>query len=239
LLGIATNQAKQGNRTDAAATLKEAHQNAISIQFPLTKIITLTDIAVLQAELGDRGIALNTLRDATIFAMGANIVSEAQRSNMLQLIVQAQAELSDIKAATNTAAQITDESFRDSALADISMAQSGKGDIKAALETAAGIKKNAHAKSTAASGIATAQAKAGDVNGALDRIAMIDDTDTKAWALEEIAKYQVKAGDLKGALAWVNTQNLPLLKSRCLLGVADGILEGQQPAKATSDTVKQ
>lgn len=141
--------------------IQGALQTVGSMGNPYLQASALAEIAVAQAERGDRLAAEATLRKA---AQVASATREfAAKAPALLGIAQAYARVGDRASATRIFRQARqtvrvsdDERYKTDALMDLAMVQSGAGDFSGAVETAEGIR-DAYARAHAWRIIATAQ----------------------------------------------------------------------------------
>lgn len=154
LRAIAVAQAQAGDSPRALQTTE-------SIATPYMQASALAEIAVAQAERGDRIAAEATLRRA--LQVSSAIREFTAKAPALLGIAQAYAKVGDRAAATRTFRQARqtvrvsdDERYKTDALIDLAMVQSGAGDFSGAVETADGIR-DVHARAHAWRIVATAQ----------------------------------------------------------------------------------
>ncbi|MBI3810365.1 MAG: hypothetical protein HY284_07925 [Nitrospirae bacterium] len=154
LRAIAVAQAQAGDSPRALQTTE-------NIATPYMQASALAEIAVAQAERGDRIAAEATLRRA--LQVSSAIREFAAKAPALLGIAQAYAKVGDRAAATRTFRQARqavrvsdDERYKTDALIDLAMVQSGAGDFSGAVETADGIR-DVHARAHAWRIVAAAQ----------------------------------------------------------------------------------
>lgn len=213
-----------GPLTDAR-NVEAALQYATAIRSASDRAYALTWIASSQARQGDRPAALATLRQA--LAIAGSLRSRHKRDEALGFIVRPQAEAGDIEAAVRTTELITDSLSRARAYREIAVVQAKSGDVAGALQTSRGIHHDSE-KDDALAHIAAKQAERGDIAGALQTTTLIRTDGPSASALGQVAAMQARSGDAPGALTWASMQTSPLVKASALLGVAEGMMQGQE-----------
>jgi RNA polymerase sigma factor (sigma-70 family) len=185
--------------------LRDAEQDALTLDDPFNRAVALGRIAVLYARTGQRDAALQTLQKA-LDAEGREVGQgrEQHRDNRFWIIAEYQVEASDLKGALKTIEGVS-EMNQTAALRHVAVAQARRGDIKGALATVGMMKPvraNDPFRDEALRRIAILQADAGNIKGALETVEGLDGTTAdKALALAAIVRAQVKAGDRQGATA--------------------------------------
>ncbi len=192
LRAIAIAQAQAGDS-------QRAFQTVGTIAVPYMQASALAEIAVIQAERGDRIAAGATLRRA--LQVAAAIREFSAKAPALLGVAQAQAKTGDRAAAVKTFRQARqtvrvsdDERYKTDALLDLAMVQSGAGDFSGAVETADGIQ----------------------------------DIYARAHAWRVVASAQGGRGNREQVLSWLARDGAPAKKAYALLGVAEGLLQGKR-----------
>jgi hypothetical protein len=213
-IGFARTQAAIGDVAQSLATVEKMADNDIDIE-------TMTQIAEIQAAVGETGSASDTIMKALALAkriepnsydhegrhgvvQGTAVQSCAatigNRDFALGKISTSQARIGDTKAALLTANRIEDVYWRAELLGQIAewqTEQASLGAIRSILRAAlaaAGQVEAGECRHAVMSTIAVAQAKAGDFAGALATAAANDETDPGSMTIVQIVEAWAKAG---------------------------------------------
>ncbi len=197
-MSIAKNQARAGD-------LRGAMRTAACIADHQSKVSTLIDIAIAQADKGNRGDARRTIAQAYKIA---TTVRGKRRVWLLADLSAAQARAGDIPGALRTAGAIRGQAeeapFRKIA---VSLAQAG--DFRRAIDIAKGMSES-YLKALSLTEIALAQAKGGHRGPALatcrlayECTAPLRDQSDRDTILRHIVSAQAEAGSITGALRTV------------------------------------
>lgn len=230
LVAIAQAQAKRKDRDAAKKTLQEALTLANSV--PREQDfghVAAGLVAAAQAEMGE-------LKEARLTADA--ITKAPWKDIALKRVAEVQAKAGDSKGALRTAHAIEAGYYQGEALKNILTAQLQSGDLEGGSQTAESIK-NVFWHVVATAEIAQAQARTGDqaptvktfkkalaeAGAAGDKISDKEPgmEGLQSAARSRIVQAQAEAGEEQEALTWANKQPAGLLKTKALLGIAQGM----------------
>jgi len=259
LCRVARAQAKAGLAKEAADTLTESLQAALSIK---DRALALNHIAEAQVEAGQINIAIDTLDQAlqaTQSVKGANDGELLSLATSLTLIAVTRAKAGLLKEAAATfdhslqaALRVHREDSRADTLAWIAKRQAQAGLVKDAIATLGQARQMAHSikrlhqRYNALLLVALAQAKVGllketaaTFNHSLKVALRIDSDEVRANALASIAEAQAQAGSPNDAAATID-QGLRLMPSAMLTSwnlskAVDAIAETQKYSGQTPE----
>ena len=191
LRAVATSQAGAGNGQEAA-------QTAAMLEDDYDRALTLLSVAKAHMKAKNRDAAQKNLQQGQQIVQGLDEGSNA-KIMASQYVVEAQAELGDVKAARQTADGIANETLKNMALGKIVAAQAKAGDHKAALQTAEALQDEKQKRDVLAYYILPAQLRSGDVKAGQETAEALQGDRRHVLALGEIAKAQTQAGDRAAA----------------------------------------
>jgi RNA polymerase sigma factor (sigma-70 family) len=179
-------------RPTARQVLGEALDVARAVEDAAERVNLLVQLAVGQAEAGDRAEGLKTLQDA--LKVAREIEEETPKGMALREIAQAHVRVKDVPGALRAADVIQDAWRKNHLLFLIATQQASGGDVAGALRTAEAISDDQ--KDGVLEAAARAQAGAGDLKAALQMADRLKHQPlSRAGALEAVALAQAKAGD--------------------------------------------
>jgi len=177
MTSIAGEQANAGYQVDAAKTLEQALAIANMDEDFSVKVRALARIAVVQAELGEIGPALQ---------IAMSIKNNLSRDGALAGIARAQAKAGNVEEAVQTIAN-QDYPSGDSAFREIAVAQAESGDVETALQTADAIERES-TRAVTLRDVAVAAARVSGTKTAPEWVLELTSPYEKGWALLGIAK---------------------------------------------------
>ena len=224
LVHIAEAQARAGDRAGAQESFTQAINVAQTITDEFRRDMTLSDIAVARAKVGDVPQALAMMQTIT----DTLIIGPHQSVLAMVAIAEAQARAGDRAGARESFAQaikiaqtMTDEGWRDQVLSDIVEAQVRAGEDTAQALTLALAITDEGWRDQALSDIALGQAEAGDIAWAQMLAKTIADKYSQIRILAGITKAHIRAGDIKQALAFSQTLTDKEQQVRLLADIAE------------------
>ncbi len=204
--------------TGPAELLKQARSQLSAVEDPVERVDILSDVAHLEAMVGDRKAAAATLAEALrIAAAQEDTQEDAQedRESMLIVIAMEQSDLGDAAGALRTVLGIDDDHIRWNALVDAALAAAG--DAKMARKIAAAIGDPSW-KDSCLKEVAVAQAQAGKADEALETADQIEEPSTRSMACLLVA---LSVGNIDEALRIACSFENRSRKAEAFLEIAD------------------
>ena len=237
LRGISLEQARFGDPSGASHT-------AGRIEIMGEKLAALEDIASIQLKRGDRSGALTTCQ-AELQLIPAKSDS-AEIVSRIPTIALIQANSGDSGAAAKSleralamAPAVRDAGGQFSIIADVAVAQSRMGDIESAKVTNGRVPRNNwREKKRIVRSIVESEAQSNHQYDALATMWSVECPQGNQHrvclgeyesALADVTRVLAKNGDEKLAFAWVQSSSLPAAKAKCLLEIANGLLDRISP----------
>jgi RNA polymerase sigma factor (sigma-70 family) len=250
--GIALLQVKAGDKAGAEKTLRRAVELAATLMDEQGKARALTEVACVQARMGNVDAARKTAE---------GITREEGKAIALSCIVRAHVKAGQVKEALAAVNQAPNAATKVFLMTQMGGGQAMAGDRKGARESfrrahvlLAEVEpndRNLHAHNLASAqanagyfqdametdraflpegnlgyfNIAYARAEAGDFAGAVKAAEELQDFEWwKGNLLRHTAQLQTERGHEKAALDWISRLEAPLMRANALLGVAEGLL---------------
>ncbi len=220
LVHIAGAQARAGERAGAQESFTQAINVAQTITDEFRRDMTLSDVAVARAKVGDVPQALAMMQTIT-----DTLIIGPHHSVLMVAIAEAQARAGDRSGAQESFAQaikiaqtMADEGWRNQVLSDIALALAKAGNVEQAIELAKTMKGGW--RDGALSDIALGQAEAGDIARAQMLAKTIADKERQI-LIAGIAKAQIRAGDIEQALAFSQRLTDKEQQVRLIADIAD------------------
>lgn len=216
-------QVEASDRIKIKKLVNQAEQAVERIEDVCQQIELLSEIAIAQAELGDRAAAHTTFQRTVKLILQEDLNEGVRqkkfprinnlhwRIQMLTSVVKRQGETLGWKSSEKSFQQIIKmidtitDTPKDHYLETIAVAQAEAGDFDGALRWARHFDESGDPRQSGVlifNAVARAKARIGDIAGAV-RVAE-ELSARPAWTLDEIALAQIKAGDIKGALQTYN-----------------------------------
>jgi len=225
---LAELQTKLGESDKARVTFAQAKRIAHGIEDEKSRVDSLQEIAIAQAEGREFNDAIETAQE---------IQSQWDKAYALQRIISVQINAKDFPAALATANRIEEPLTKSRSLWIIAHAQVSSGDFTAALKTAEAI--DEPEKTNTLVVIANAQAVAGDVTAALNIAEKIEDKFKRIDILVAIVKGQAKAKNYTAALKTVEEIDNQLDLTEDVVGVVQlSVTRGEVSLGKTGEEIK-
>ena len=205
---LAELQTKLGQIEKARVTFAQAKRIAHGIEDQKSRVDSLQEIAIAQAEAREFNDAIETAQE---------IESQWDKAYALQRIISVQINAKDFPAALATANRIEEPLTKSRSLWIIAHAQVSSGDFTAALKTAEAI--DEPEKTNTLVVIANAQAWAGDFTAALNIAKNIEDKFKRIDILVAIVKGQARTKNFTAALKTVEEIDNQLALTEDVVGV--------------------
>ena len=229
LKDIAQVQAEVGQSEKAKVIFAKAKKLAHGIENEKSRVDSLQEIAIAQAEAREFNDAIDTAEE---------IESQWDKAYALKYIVLVYTNANDFPAALATANRIDEAIIKSQALLRIAHAQVLSGDFTAALKTAEKIEVESDKTNTLVV-IANAQAGAGDVAAALNIAEKIEDRFQRVDILVAIVKGQARSKNFTAALETVEEIDNQLEPTEEVMGVMRlNVTRGEVSLRKTVEEIK-
>ena len=228
LKNLAELQTKLGQSEKGRVTFAQSKRIAHGIEDEKSRVDSLQEIAIAQAEAREFNDAIETAQE---------IESQWDKAYALQRIISVQINAKDFPAALATANRIEEPLTKSRSLWIIAHAQVSSGDFTAALNTAEAI--DEPEKTNTLVVIANAQAGKGDVTAALNIAEKIEDRFQRIDILVAIVKGQARSKNFTAALETVEKIDNQLEPTEEVMGVMRlNVTRGEVSLRKTVEEIK-